>query len=60
MKLAYFTRQPVNGRKKPGKNACFPGLSSFFHQRRRPDSNRDITDLQSAALAVWLRRLNTQ
>ena len=25
-------------------------------KRRRPDSNRDITDLQSAALAVWLRR----
>ena len=24
--------------------------------RRRPDSNRDMADLQSAALAIWLRR----
>ena len=27
-----------------------------LHARRRPDSNRDMADLQSAALAIWLRR----
>ena len=29
-----------------------------YTHRRRPDSNRDMADLQSAALAIWLRRLN--
>ena len=30
-----------------------------LHARRRPDSNRDMADLQSAALAIWLRRHQT-
>ena len=31
-----------------------------FKWRRRPDSNRGIRDLQSPALATWLRRLQKE
>jgi hypothetical protein len=38
------------------KYLCWRHLATTWRKRRRPDSNRGITDLQSAALATWLRR----
>ncbi len=61
--LRYRLSPTVLKRDYPKSDCIKPAISEyqriakFFGKRRRAESNRRITDLQSAALATWLRRL---